>query len=71
MLTLFTERIGCCDWSRHRGGEQIKLHNARRRKERKPPERGPGGVKAVTALREEMPNSGSRGGNYSQGEALL
>ena len=34
--TLFTERMGCCDWSRHRGGGQIKLHKARRRKKRKP-----------------------------------
>ena len=44
MLTLFTERMGCCDWSRHRGGGQIKLHKARRGRERKPPDRGPGGV---------------------------
>ena len=68
MLTLFTERMVCCDWSRHRGGRQIKLHKARRRKERKPPDRGPGvqrAVKAATALREVMPNGGSRGGNYS------
>ena len=38
------ERMGCCDWSHHWGGGQIKLHEARRRKKRKLSERGSGGV---------------------------